>query len=87
MTLHLADLTFEPPEAWVVTGTRITLRNADDVTHRLVMHENEWEQLRVPPRANVTFTAQTVGDIPLRCEVHEMHATLHVVAPPATGNP
>ncbi|WP_369184587.1 cupredoxin domain-containing protein [Streptomyces sp. Y1] len=79
-TVTIRDFLFQPADFTVPAGTRLTVVNADTVSHTLTAQDSSFDTGPIAPGASAVLTAPArPGDYPYRCTFHHfMRGTLTV---------
>ncbi|MGA5823104.1 cupredoxin domain-containing protein [Kitasatospora sp. NPDC094028] len=79
-TVTIRDFVYQPADFTVPAGTRVTVVNADTVSHTLTAQDGSFDTGPIAPGASAVLTAPArPGDYPYRCTFHHfMRGTLTV---------
>jgi plastocyanin len=69
-TIVIKDFAFHPARLTVVKGTRLTVTNADDVTHTFTARNGGFSSVQLAGGKSATIALNTAGTFSYYCTIH-----------------
>jgi plastocyanin len=84
--VRIADLTFDPAQITIATGTTVSWSNEDSVPHTVTSTDGAFDSGIFDPGADFTWTFAQPGSFPYACQIHPLMQGTVIVAGEAVAS-